>query len=204
MTEFVLFDMEYASWKGFLTDTEENKKKVEIVQIAALKIDKLNLKVVDTFNVYVKPYFTPKLTQYFIDLTQITDDLLDKKGIRFLDAYEKFASFVGDSVCLSHGWGLPKEAEVDGSVLKNNLALWGKSEQKMPRFFNIAPWFKEQYEINGIEVEKQSSGDIAEILSEKEKLKDLELDKHNAMYDVYSLLIGMQRFNFNLDDYLKI
>lgn len=108
MTEFVLFDMEYASWKGFLTDTEENKKKVEIVQIAALKIDSLNLKVVDTFNVYVKPYFTPKLTQYFIDLTQITDDLLDKKGIRFLDAYEKFASFVGDSVCLSHGWGCRK------------------------------------------------------------------------------------------------
>ena len=29
-------------------------------------------------------------------------------------------------------------------------------------------------------------------------------DLKSAMYDVYSLLIGMQRFNFNLDDYLKI
>lgn len=39
MTEqFIVFDTEYASWQGFLDAPEEEKKKAEIVQIAALKI----------------------------------------------------------------------------------------------------------------------------------------------------------------------
>lgn len=77
MTEqFIVFDTEYASWQGFLNAPEEEKKKAEIVQIAALKINSRDLSVAEKLNLYVKPRFAPKLTDYFINLTGITDELL--------------------------------------------------------------------------------------------------------------------------------
>lgn len=48
MTEqFIVFDTEYASWQGFLDAPEEEKKKAEIVQIAALKINSRDLSVAE-------------------------------------------------------------------------------------------------------------------------------------------------------------
>lgn len=65
MTEqFIVFDTEYASWQGFLDAPEEEKKKAEIVQIAALKINSRDLSVAEKLNLYVKPRFAPKLTDY--------------------------------------------------------------------------------------------------------------------------------------------
>ena len=37
--QFIIYDTEYASWQGFLTAPEQEKKKAEIVQIAALKVN---------------------------------------------------------------------------------------------------------------------------------------------------------------------
>ena len=87
MTEqFIVFDTEYASWQGFLNAPEEEKKKAEIVQIAALKINSRDLSVAEKLNLYVKPRFAPKLTDYFINLTGITDELLAQEGIPFPEA----------------------------------------------------------------------------------------------------------------------
>ena len=90
MTEqFIVFDTEYASWQGFLNAPEEEKKKAEIVQIAALKINSRDLSVAEKLNLYVKPRFAPKLTDYFINLTGITDELLAQEGIPFPEAMHK-------------------------------------------------------------------------------------------------------------------
>ena len=59
---------------------------------------------------------------------------------------------------------------------------------------NIAPVFKQLYASNNISVESQSSGQIVKILKIENKLKNLGLNPHNALYDVYSILEGLKYF----------
>lgn len=200
MKQFVIFDTEYASWDGFLTDTPENKKKAEIVQIAALKVNAEDLSVAEEFNVYVKPHFRPKLTEYFIKLTGITDEKLAAEGIGYLEAYEKFKTFVGDCICFSHAWNEPAKSLSDGRVMQDNLELWGKKDTQHPDFRNLAPWFKREYERRGLNISQQCSGEVARLLEAADELTSLGLDVHNAFYDVYSLLLGLRKLGFALDD----
>lgn len=200
MKQFVIFDTEYASWDGFLTDTPENKKKAEIVQIAALKVNTEDLSVAEEFNVFVKPYFRPKLTDYFINLTKITDEKLAAEGIGYLEAYEKFKVFVGDCICFSHAWNEPAKSLSDGRVMQDNLELWGKKDAHHPDFRNLAPWFKREYARRNLNIANQCSGEVARLLGAAEELSSLNLDVHNALYDVYSLLIGLRKLGFALND----
>lgn len=200
MKQFVIFDTEYASWDGFLTDTPENKKKAEIVQIAALKVNTEDLSVAEEFNVFVKPHFRPKLTDYFINLTKITDEKLAAEGIGYLEAYEKFKAFVGDCICFSHAWNEPAKSLSDGRVMQDNLELWGKKDAHHPDFRNLAPWFKREYARRNLNIANQCSGEVARLLGAAEELSSLNLDVHNALYDVYSLLIGLRKLGFALND----
>ncbi len=193
---FIIFDSEYASWDGFLTAPKEEKKKAEVVQIAALKVNAADLTVREKFCQYIKPHFTPKLTDYFIKLTGITDDLLDEKGIDFLSAYKKFVEFCGMAPCYSHAWN-PLDIIGDGSVFDDNLALWQASDLPRPRYKNIAPWFREQYTKRGISISRQASGEIATLLNCQDKLPQ-GLQPHNALYDVYSILAGLRFLDFKL------
>ena len=198
MTErFVVFDTEYASWKGFLTAPEEERKKAEIVQIAALKINLRDLSVADRFNVYVKPRFAPKLTDYFIALTGITDEQLEREGISFPEAYRLFKQFVDRLPCYSHAWTETPDSLADGRVFGYNLDLFGLKDGLPPDYRNIAPWFKQKYREKGINVAKQSSGQIAAILGAENELAALGLNEHNAFYDVSSILIGLKRLGFD-------
>lgn len=200
MKQLILFDTEYASWDGFLTDCAENKKKAEIVQIAALKVNAADLTVAEEFNLYIKPFFRPKLTQYFINLTGITDELLAEKGVGFPQAYEEFKKFVGDCPCFSHGWSLAAGVWADGEVIVDNLKLWDMRDDKLPDFRNIATWFRQEYQKCGINIEKQCSGEIARLLGCESELCKLGLEMHNALYDVYSILAGLRKLGFALND----
>ena len=195
--KFVIYDTEYASWKGFidLPPEDERRQKVEIVQIAALKVNADDLSVAEEFNCYIKPRFEPKLTDYFIKLTGITDELLDKQGTDFLTAYGRFLHFVGDLPCYSHGWG---QKESDEVVIRNNLKLWDFSYKHEPDYRNIAPWFAEQYKLHSLNIDKQSSGQIGKLLGLNKEIEHLGLDEHNAFYDVYSILLGLRHLGFKL------
>ena len=73
---------------------DEKRKRAEIVQIAALKINLKDLSVAEEFNCYIKPHFEPKLTEYFTNLTGLTDEMLDKEGTDFMTAYGRFLHFI--------------------------------------------------------------------------------------------------------------
>lgn len=195
MSEFVIYDTEYASWDGFLAAPEIEKKKAEIVQIGALKIRLEDLSVVEEFNLYIKPHFTPKLTNYFIKLTGITDELLEKEGIPFAKAYQSFKDFAGNLPCYSHGWSLSTDTIADGKVMNYNLEMFGISDSLSPDYRNIAEWFKQTYKQKNIPITKQASGQIAKLLGCEQELSALGLDEHNALYDVYSILAGLRFLN---------
>ena len=197
MTEqFIVFDTEYASWQGFLDAPEEEKKKAEIVQIAALKINSRDLSVAEKLNLYVKPRFAPKLTDYFINLTGITDELLAQEGIPFPEAYARFKRFAGGLPCYSHAWQPDDDRIADGKVIGCNLDMFGIKDNSPLDCRNIAGWFKQAYRKNGICVEKQSSGQIAKLLGLEDEIRALGLDEHNAFYDVHSILAGLRHLGF--------
>ncbi len=196
--QFVLYDTEYASWSGFLTAPEQEKKKAEIVQIAALKINLSDLSIADKTNIFIKPYFTPKLTDYFIRLTGLTDQLLDKEGISFPEAYQKFKRFVGHLPCYAHAWSNDNDNLADGKVIRYNMEMFGLKDNDEPDYRNIAKWFKQKYQETGLNIKSQCSGEIVKLLHLEEQLKDLKLDTHNALFDVYSILIGLRHLGFNM------
>lgn len=198
MTEnFIIFDTEYASWQGFLDAPEEEKKKAEIVQIAALKVRLNDLSVIEQLNLYIKPHFTPKLTDYFINLTGITDQLLAKEGIPFPEAYRRFKEFVGSLPCYSHGWSLASRPIADGEVMNYNLDMFKQPDATPPDYRNIAEWFQQTYREKNLSITKQASGQIAKLLGIEEELQQLGLDEHNAFYDVHSILAGLRYLGFS-------
>jgi len=195
--QFILFDTEYASWQGFLTAPEAEKKKAEIVQIAALKINDADLSITEELNIYIKPHFAPRLTDYFIKLTGITDNLLQENGLPFPAAYAKFKQFAGKLPCYSHSWSSGDDI-ADGKVFGYNLEMFGIQDQTPPDYHNIADWFCRIYRQKNIPITCQSSGQIAKLLGGAEELSRLGLDEHNALYDVYSILYGLRKFNFSV------
>ena len=88
--KFIIFDTEYTAWEG---SQERNwsgvNEYMELVQIGALKVVKTSrtIKIVKKFNIYIKPKKNPELSEYFINLTGITQNMVDKKAITFIQQF---------------------------------------------------------------------------------------------------------------------
>ena len=190
---FVIFDTEYTSWKGCLQNGWTGNQKKEIVQISALKVSD-NLDIIAKFTALCKPIVNPVLSDYFINLTHITNEDIRKHGVSFFEAYQKFADFAGADICYSHGWGGDYLSKSDGDVLNENIRLHKLDEIKGLVYRNIAPVFKQLYLENDISVRSQCSGQIVALLGLTETLEHLGLNPHNALYDVYSIREGLKYF----------
>ena len=120
MKKFIIVDLEWTSWKGnylgknFGVEKRKNWQKKEIIQIGAIKFNK-NYKILDSLNLYVKPLFNPILSNYIINLTNITNKLIEKKGFNFIKANKKLINFSKNCTLLSNG--------NDGEVLKKIIAI---------------------------------------------------------------------------------
>ncbi len=192
---FIVFDTEFTSWRGCQENGWNDWQKKELVQIAAIKVDSKTLDVVDTLNLYIKPKFNPVLSDYFINLTKITNEIINEKGTDFESAYKMFCEFSKGLTCFSHGWGLEFENIADGKIINENLVLNNVSGDTNLNYKNIAAWFKKMYEISNIDIRSQASGDIARLLGVEDEIKKTGLDIHNASYDAYSILEGIKFFN---------
>ena len=190
---FVIFDTEYTTWPGCQECGWHGHQKREIVQLAAIKVSR-DLRVLGALNLLCRPTVNPILSDYFIGLTGITNEMVQKQGMSFQKAYRCFLDFVGDSPCLSHGFGRPWTDESDGTIVAENLKINKIIPEKAPHYYNIGAWFQKQYERQGIQNPPKSSGQIVKVLGLESQIKKLGLDEHNALYDVYSILIGVQYF----------
>ena len=68
----------------------------QVVQIAAIKVNVDTNKEIENFNKLCIPTYTKTLPPFFIELTHITQDDVDKEGIPFLDAFKLLEKFCGD------------------------------------------------------------------------------------------------------------
>jgi len=188
----VIFDTEYTSWEGCQKFGWHGNQKKEVVQISAVKINP-KLDIIDNFCVYIQPKINPILSDYFEKLTGITNKLIEKEGIDFEKAYNKFIHFAGDCVCWSHGWGSPLENESDGEIINDNLKLLNLSPKNI-KYRNIAAFFADMYKKYNIDIKSQASGTIATLLGREDNLHNLGISQHNAIYDVLSIVEGVRYF----------
>ena len=188
---FIIFDTEFTSWEGCLKNGWQGNQKKEIVQIAALKVSD-DLTIIDKFNQFCRPEINPVLSDYFIKLTGITNEIITQNGLPFAKVFANFKKFVGKDVCFSHSWGTVLTDKADGNIIDENIELYHLSTVNDLAYYNIAAIFKQVYQKNNINITSQSSGQIAKLLNTENQLKCYGVDEHYALYDVYSILAGLK------------
>lgn len=186
MTQIVIFDTEYTTWDGAMARgwMGENEYR-ELVQIGALKVEWPSGNVIDSLDILVKPVRNPKLSDYFTQLTGITQDVIDRNGIAFGDALKIFVDFCGaytPTLCYGNDFCILAENIALHHVHPLNFYGWG-----CPEFMNCAPAFIRADPSIG--EKKVNSG---KLWAHFDLPKPHEADEHNALFDCYSILAGLK------------
>ncbi|MDC0033656.1 exonuclease domain-containing protein [Alphaproteobacteria bacterium] len=132
----VVFDLEWTAWEG---SRERNwsrpNEEREIIEIGAVKLDGADgLKEIVAFEILVRPARNPIVSNYFTELTGITQTLIDNEAMPFREAIALFEGFVGIDnapiLSFSH----------DEGVLRHNCLI---NDLPCPfadaQFHNVAP-----------------------------------------------------------------
>lgn len=187
---FIIFDTEFTSWEGSQERNWKGENEYrELIQISALKIKKKEntIYISKKLNIYVLPRINKKLSNYFIKLTGITQNTIDKQGIPFKKAIDMFYKF-----CKGKKEEKYKLFSMgnDYTVIKENLKL--NSINKRSRFYkwkkqfhDIKPLFSELVDINNY-----TSGTLYKAFEIKPHNKALV---HNASWDCLSLFLSLKK-----------
>ena len=147
----VIFDTEWTSWPGFLeSHWNQPGRHREIVQLGAvaLVVDD-GFREVDSFQILVQPKINPVLSKYFIELTGITQVMVNADGISFPESLTNFTDFAGTEPVQFASFG------GDENVIEENCGFYGM--QLPPLFSNCIDLRKEFLKLNIIEENWYSS-----------------------------------------------
>ena len=175
---FVIFDTEYTCWEGSQergwSGTNEYK---EIVQIGAIKADAATLQETDSFSIFVRPVKNPYLSEFFVELTGITQARVDSEGIDLNNALARFAEWTAGLPCFSFGR--------DPLVIRENCALICiPFPFDQGRFFDVRDVFAK----HGIPAHGYTSGIILRAFG-KVPLRRA----HDGLNDARSILDGLRQ-----------
>jgi inhibitor of KinA sporulation pathway (predicted exonuclease) len=173
--KYIVFDTEFTSWEGsHERNWSGHKEFKEMVQIGAIKVE--NKKIIDTLDIYIKPVINPILSDYFINLTGITNDKIEKEGVLFEEAFDKFYQFSEGCKLYSYG--------NDYFEIEENIKLYNIKRDFIDSFKKNFYDFKDK--IKNIDVNKYTSGTIYKAYNIK---FDKKLKLHNGFDDAYSLYL---------------
>lgn len=170
-SERIYLDTEYA-YEGMnpTTGRPTPKARRQLVQISAIRFDTVNGRVIDEFDVHVRPTYLKVLPEFFVELTGISQRDLDSKAISMKDGLNALWDFCADTEI----WTFDKDQE----VIRQNYGYIGIDwERKLP-FVRVKPLLQKW----GIDAEKYSSGSLYKAVGLK-----LEGHIHNALHDVVSM-----------------
>lgn len=191
--EFIIFDTEYTSWKG----SQERKWKnspdpniteyQELVMIGALKIKNVNcqLKIIDKIEIYVKPKINFILSNYFIDLTNITQETIDKKGKSFDESLEIFYNFCkgeNNNFLRIYSYGN------DYEIIDYNLKLYNYDKDSKFYFWKDSFFDIKDFFIQYINVNNYTSGTVVKAFN----IKDERESNHNSLWDSISIFLSLK------------
>ena len=105
--EIIIYDLEYTTWRGAIERNWSKKNEIrEITWIAAILVDVNMLREIDSFDCIIKPTINPVLSEYFVDLTGLTQERVDKEGTSFGEGVRAFQRFVNLRPIVCHGWDI--------------------------------------------------------------------------------------------------
>lgn len=176
MVQFVVFDTEYTSWEGSQKRNWSGKGEYkELVKLSAILLSDSfdGLKIIDSLDIVFQPRINFELSKYFIDLTGISQDEINLKGVDFVEGMKIFFSFVGQRPVFSYG--------NDISILKENDFLYGTSLSYLLQstgFYDLRLFL----ESLSIDTKKYTSGTLYKAFN-----LDLSGKTHDSSFDVFSL-----------------
>ncbi|MCV2886270.1 exonuclease domain-containing protein [Aestuariibacter sp. AA17] len=180
MITFVLFDTEFTAWPGSQNRnwSGDNEYK-ELIQIAAIKVGvsaHQPIKILSSFNELIKPQINPQLSPYIIELTGISQTMVDELGVDFASALSAFHGFAeqGQLACLS--WGN------DHHILLENCDYYGLTPPMFQTCLNVQAWAIKE----ALPCAQYCSGDLAKQLG-----VSMKGHAHNALFDVNSIARAM-------------
>lgn len=106
VVDFEATCIEFSDVHSFKSDGV-NKRifEYEIIEFPVLMINSVTLKVESEFHCYIKPTINPILSDFCMNLTGITQSVIDEQGITFEDAIQKLKEWMlknnldGDDTC---------------------------------------------------------------------------------------------------------
>ena len=175
MPTAVIFDLEFTAWTGSMAHRWLRPGEFkEIVQIGAVKVDAVTMRIVSEFDAFVRPRINTALSPYFEKLTGISNDTLNARGVDLADALARFAVFCGRDMTSAFGR--------DDLVIGENVRLYGLRDTGLPpAFIDLRSWFR----FNGLDSRGLHSCDVGPKLG-----VPFEGHTHNALADSRSLAAG--------------
>lgn len=174
----VYLDTEYC-YPGLLRGTPRPTAadKRQIVQIAAITVDTSTGEELSSFDQLVIPTYEKQVTDFFTELTGITQIDIDNKGIMLDEALRLFVKYVGGMEIYTF--------DKDEEVLRQNCDYIGMPwpfERSFTRVKSLLPSY-------GVDSDEYSSGTLY-------RAAGLEMDGHvhNALHDVRSMAAAIYKF----------
>lgn len=174
---FIIYDTEFTAWEGSMARRwSEPWEHRELIQLAALKIEVRNTgcQTLESFSRHIKPTINPSLSQYVMDLTGISQTLIDQNGVSFSAAIDDFAKFCqGDDVKLA-SWGNDQKVLAENADL-NDITL----DPKLLDHIDLSVPFRKL---------KQFNFQVCSGLLHKQVGLPMTGHIHNALHDVNSIV----------------
>src|SRR5689334_2160886 len=173
----VIFDLEFTAWEGSLQHEWRRPGEFrEVVQIGAVKLAPGTLKPVDQFEILIIPRLNPVLSPFFSELTGITNEQLQARGIDLITGYRAFLDIADGAAVWAHGR--------DDLVLAANLKLYGW-DRHFPalNYTNAILWFLEQ----GVDLRGKHACDVAGAVG-----AEFSGRQHNALDDARGVAAGIR------------
>lgn len=90
LSDFIVVDIETSGLNTYYS---------EIIELSAIRVVNNN-QVVDTFSTLIKP--NDPVSQKIVNITNITNEMLEESGVDPIDALNEFLDYAGDSTLLTH------------------------------------------------------------------------------------------------------
>tara|TARA_B100000745_G_C20151001_1_gene394627 strand:- start:3095 stop:3649 length:555 start_codon:yes stop_codon:yes gene_type:complete len=173
--EFVIYDTEYTTWKGaWERGWSGPGEEKELVQIGVIRVR--DLEETDSLLLYVQPRINPVLSDYFKELTRITQEEVDTQGVRFEAAYTTVMDWASDLPMYSYG--------PDHEVLRINHELYKTGTVIPEKQFNDV---REHFAATGVDTSKYMSSTIPKAYGLIPPLAG-----HDALNDARSILMALK------------
>lgn len=177
----VVFDLEYTAWEGSKEVGWSRPGEIrEIVQIGAVQLTPDTLEEQAPYERLIKPVFQLELSDYFIQLTGVTQQEIEVDGCAFSEALNEFVGFIGNAgFILCNG--------SDGDVIRENCDL---HKIDCPAgLLNVTNIRQAMAGLFNRPIEEMNSGDFSKMLG-----LTTDTVAHHALSDARAVAVALRHF----------